>query len=153
MLLAFPAEHFAQPAGTDGLPGKGCTGQMLESLLEVILEFIFQCIAEALFELGLHAMTEPFRHPPNPFLAATGYALLGCLAGAISLWPFPFHLVASPALRLLNLLLTPAGCGSAMALLGRLRARRGQRLLRLDCFSYGFLFALSLGLVRFFYAK
>jgi hypothetical protein len=36
--------------------------------------------------------------------------------------------------------------------MGAWRARRGQQVLRIDRFAYGYLFALSLGLVRFYFA-
>jgi hypothetical protein len=39
-----------------------------------------------------------------------------------------------------------------MALIGIWRDRRGQEPIRLDRFAYGYLFALSLALVRFFLA-
>ena len=38
--------------------------------------------------------------------------------------------------------------GLAMAALGAWRSRRGQATLRIDRFSYGYLFALSMALVR-----
>jgi len=39
-----------------------------------------------------------------------------------------------------------------MAILGAWRARRGQQVLRIDRFAYGYLFALSIALVRFYFA-
>jgi hypothetical protein len=39
-----------------------------------------------------------------------------------------------------------------MAAIGAWRARRGEPVLRIDRFAYGYLFALSLALVRFFFA-
>jgi hypothetical protein len=39
-----------------------------------------------------------------------------------------------------------------MAGMGAWRARRGQPVLRIDKFAYGFLFALALALVRYFFA-
>ncbi len=40
-----------------------------------------------------------------------------------------------------------------MVALGARRAKRGEPLLRIDRFSYGYLFALSLALVRFNFAQ
>jgi hypothetical protein len=40
-----------------------------------------------------------------------------------------------------------------MCLAGRWRARRGQALLRIDRFASGYLFALSLALVRYWFAN
>ena len=50
---------------------------------------LMSVVSEALVELGLQSMAEPFRRPPNPWLAAFGYGLLGVIAGGISLWLFP----------------------------------------------------------------
>ncbi len=124
----------------------------MEILLELLLEFVIQMIGEVLFELGLHALAEPFRRPPDPWLAALGYALFGGILGGLSLWVFPHHAVASAGWRLVNLLFTPILAGVGMSLIGTWRARRGQPLLRIDRFAYGFLFALCLALVRFQWA-
>ena len=48
-----------------------------------------------------------------------------------------------------GLAVTPVLAGLAMGVLGAWRQRRGQELLRLDRFAYGYLFALALALVRF----
>jgi hypothetical protein len=40
-----------------------------------------------------------------------------------------------------------------MCAMGVWRARRGEQLLRIDRFSYGYLFAVSLALVRFTFAQ
>ncbi|OYU44050.1 MAG: hypothetical protein CFE44_15020 [Burkholderiales bacterium PBB4] len=124
---------------------------MLEFLLEVFGEFFFQLVLEALAEAGLHAASSENRTPPNPFLAALGYALLGAMAGAISVWIFPHNFVPAPW-RMTNTLVTPVAAGWAMAALGAWRERRGQSRVRLDRFSYGYLFALSLAVVRLNFA-
>ena len=54
--------------------------------------------------------------------------------------------------RLANLAFTPLAVGGVMVIIGAWRARRGQPLLRIDRFAYGYLFALALGLVRYVYA-
>ena len=71
----------------------------------------------------------------------------------VSLWLLPAHLVKGEPLRILNLIITPVVVGLLMSLMGRWRARRGDPLLRLDRFACGYLFALSLALMRFAYAK
>jgi hypothetical protein len=64
----------------------------------------------------------------------------------------PTAFIENPSLRLLNLLLTPVAGGAMMALLGRLRARKGAPLIQLDHFGYAFTFAFAMALVRFFAA-
>lgn len=124
---------------------------MLELVLEILGEFLLQVVGEALLELGFHSLAEPFRKPPNPWLAALGYALFGAVFGGLSLLAFPTNLVPQPW-RLVNLVITPLAVGGIMVLMGAWRAKRGQPLLRIDRFSYGYLFALSLAFMRFQFA-
>lgn len=126
---------------------------MLEFLLQLLGEFLLQVIGEALVELGLHSLAEPFRKPPNPWLAALGYVIFGAVLGALSLLVLAHHLTPEGPLRWLNLLLTPVAVGGLMVAMGAWRARRGDPLLHINHFFYGFLFALSWALVRFFFAS
>jgi hypothetical protein len=130
----------------------------VEILLEVLLaviqlaaELMLQIALEALAELGLRSVLEPFRRPepPHPVLALVGYAIFGALAGAISLWLFPTLFIKTGWLRVLNLVLTPLLAGAAMAAIGAWRRRRDEELIRLDRFTYGVTFALAMALVRF----
>ncbi len=124
---------------------------MIEFLFEALGEFLLQAVGEALLELGCHSLAEPFRRPPKPWLAAIGYALFGTAFGGLSLLVFSGNLVPPPW-RVVNLVVTPLAVGGLMVLMGMWRARRGQPILRIDRFFYGYLFALSLALVRFFFA-
>lgn len=124
---------------------------MLEIIFEVVGEFVLQVIGETLAELGLHSLGAPFRRPPNPWLASLGYALFGAILGGLSLLVFPNNLVPE-AFRVANLVLTPLAVGGVMVAMGAWRARRGEPVLRIDKFAYGYLFAMSLALVRFFFA-
>jgi hypothetical protein len=124
---------------------------MLELIFELLGEFVLQVIGEALVEIGFHSLAAPFRGPPNPWLAGIGYALLGAILGGVSLLAFPDNLVPG-AWRVANLVATPIAVGAVMALIGAWRARRGQQVLRIDRFAYGYLFALSIALVRFWFA-
>lgn len=125
---------------------------MLEFIVEILGEFLLQVLGEALIELGFHSLAEPFRKPPNPWLAALGYAIFGALAGGLSLLVFPAHLTPAGLPRLANLLLTPLAVGLCMSAMGAWRSKRGDALLRIDTFSYGYLFALTMALVRFLFA-
>ncbi|WP_457418845.1 hypothetical protein [Roseateles sp. P5_E7] len=125
----------------------------MEILFELLAELLFQIVGEVLVELGLHSLAEPFRRKPNVWLAVLGYALLGALLGALSLWAFPNHLTRDGWPRLANLVVTPVIAGVAMALIGRWRARRGDTVLRIDRFAYGYLFALAVAIVRFNFAS
>ena len=121
---------------------------MLEYSFELLGEFLLQAIVELFVELGIHAGPK-FRKPMNPWWAATGYAIFGAVVGWLSLLIFPSHLVNGEALRILNLVFTPMAAGLLMCAMGMWRARRGDPVLRIDRFAYGYLFALALAVVRF----
>jgi hypothetical protein len=125
----------------------------LEIILELLLELIFQVFGELLVELGLHSLAEPFRREPNIWVAVLGYLLLGGVVGALSVWLVPQHLTRDGWPRLANLVVTPVIAGFAMTLLGLWRARRGDPVLRIDRFACGYLFALTVAVVRYNFAS
>jgi hypothetical protein len=51
-----------------------------------------------------------------------------------------------------NLVFTPLAVGGIMSAIGAWRARRGDGLLRIDRFSYGYLFAFAVAAVRYKFA-
>ncbi len=125
---------------------------MIAILIEILGEFFLQIALEALFEMGVHAFADPNRRPPNPLLAGIGYAIFGAVLGGLSLLALPTHLVVG-GWRTFNLIASPIGAGFFMCLVGKWRAKRGEALMRIDRFSYGYLFALSFALIRFYFAK
>lgn len=127
---------------------------IFELLFQFIFEFILQLFGEVLVELGLHTLlAAPFkdREGRNPLLAVIGYVILGSAVGGLSLLIFPQSFVRSSSLHGISLLITPLLAGTAMAGVGWLRMRQGKRLLRLDSFGYGAVFAFGMALVRFLY--
>jgi hypothetical protein len=125
---------------------------MLEFLFELLGELLLQVGLELLVEWGLRPFAEPFRARPKPWLASIGYLLFGALMGGLSLLVLPHSFIAHHWLRVANVFVTPLIAGLCMALLGGWRRRRGQSTTSLDRFSYGFLFAISMAVVRYFYA-
>lgn len=129
----------------------------MEALLEILLQFFFefflQIIAEVLSEVGMQSMRQVFQRKEvqNPWLAGTGHFLLGAAIGGISLLFFHHALLHRPTWRIVNLLVTPLLAGLTMTAVGSLRRKKGQDLIRLDRFGYGFLFAFGMALVRFIY--
>ncbi len=101
-------------------------------------------------EIGLRSLTEPFKRskPINPIWAGFGHLIYGAIAGGLSLL-LPKIVIVPWWLRVLNMLITPLACGFIMAKIGQIRDRRGYRTMRLDTFMYGYLFALSMAVVRF----
>lgn len=129
--------------------------ELVFAVLQFVAEIILQIVFEALAELGLHSVREVFRRPAplHPLLAIFGYAILGAIAGGISLWLFPVHFIGAMWLRVANLAVTPVLAGAAMAALGSWRKGKGEEPVLLDRFAYGFLFAFVMAAVRFFWAQ
>lgn len=125
---------------------------IFELLFQFFGELLLQFLVELFAEMGLRTLGQAFSRKPNPRLAVAGFTLWGLLAGGISLLIFPHSAIHDPNLRLLNLFATPLLAGAGMMLLGRLRAKQGQSLVRLDRFGYAFLFAFTMALVRFNWA-
>lgn len=127
---------------------------LFELLFEIFGEFILQFIFEALAEAGLRTFGRaPGETRSSPWLAVIGYIVLGAACGALSLWLFPTFFVKSHIGRVVSLLVTPVLAGAGMALIGAWRRRRGEDLLRLDRFAYGYAFALAMAAVRFSFAS
>jgi hypothetical protein len=61
------------------------------------------------------------------------------------------HLFESPLLQIVNLAVTPILLGFAFEGLGRWRSQHEKPRYAVDRFSYGFVFALVMGLVRYFW--
>ena len=129
----------------------------MEILLEIIVqffgEFLLQVLWQLFVEVGLQSLAEPFRRQSKPLLAVLGYTVFGAVVGGLSLLVFPDFLMAAKGLRMANVVLSPIVAGLSMAALGKWRERRGQAVLRIDKFWYGYLFALAFGLIRFWFAK
>jgi hypothetical protein len=122
-------------------------------VVEVFGELILQLVGEVLIELGLRSVGAPFRRQVSPWLASLGYAVLGAAVGGLSLWVFAQHFTPLGIWRILNLVVTPILVGLGMGLIGAWRRDRGEELIRIDRFFYGYLFALALALVRFYFAR
>ena len=131
----------------------------MEELLEIILSFIIEVFGEALLqlvfellaELGVRSLTgrKTVDGQPGRVLSFMGCALLGVVAGAISYGLFPHHLIHKSAFRLANVVVTPLAAGALMAWLGSWHNKRGRRVVGLDKFFNGWVFALVFALIRY----
>jgi len=127
--------------------------ELLLAILGGLAEFLVEVFFSLLVDLGFHSLkaTTAPREDRNPILAGIGYALLGSIAGGISLLIFPNSLARSENLHGISLFISPVLTGLAMAGLGWLLERSDKRRLRLDSFVYGFIFAMPMALVRFYF--
>jgi hypothetical protein len=127
--------------------------EILLGLLFSFFEFLLELTFSLLVDLGFRTVKETTvsREDRNPILAGTGYVLLGLICGGVSLLIFPDAIARSERFHGINVLVAPALAGLGMAGLGWLLERSGRRRLRIDSFVYGFIFALPISLVRFYF--
>ena len=127
---------------------------LFDILLELILPFLAEVLIDRLFGLGCQGTDGPSweNRLSNPRLAFLGYGLIGAVCGGLSLLLLPQHLIKNHAGQYANLIFTPVVIGLVFGWLGRHREARGKPKV-LARFSYGFIFALVMALVRFEFAK
>ncbi|WP_145176876.1 hypothetical protein [Rubripirellula lacrimiformis] len=123
-------------------------------MFELLGQLVLEILVQGVFELGGRGIVAIFRKgsATNVWLAIGGYLLMGAISGAITVWAFPMHLLASPRMQLLNLAITPILLGFIFEAMGRWRSNHDKPRYSVDRFSYGFTFALTMGLIRFFFA-
>jgi len=125
----------------------------MEIIFELLAQLVLEIFVQGIFELGGRGIVSIFRKDGstvNPWLAVCGYFLMGAIAGGISIWLIPMHLLNSPVLQILNLAITPIFLGFIFEALGRWKTNNKTRY-AVDRFSYGFTFALTMGLIRYFF--
>ena len=86
-------------------------------------------------------------------MAGVGYLFLGATTGGLSLIWFPFPLVHPSRFHGISLIISPLLTGLLMALLGSTLRTYNKRTVNLETFSYGFVFAFGMTLVRFLFAS
>jgi len=128
---------------------------LFELLFEIFGEFFLQIVFEVLASAGLHFVrnTDQGQTSNGSLKLVFGYALMGAMAGGLSLLVFSGAFVHSHTAKVANLIITPLLSGAAMAGIGLWRQRRGQVVVGLDRFFYGFVFAFAMAGIRFLWAN
>ena len=73
----------------------------MEIIFELLAQLVLEIFVQGIFELGGRGIVSIFRKgnaPVNPWLAICGYLLMGAIAGSVSIWLIPMHLLKLPAL-------------------------------------------------------
>ena len=132
---------------------------ILSAIAELFLEAVLELIAAAVLELASRALLALFASlgeaiKEDRLLASGMYALLGAMAGALSLLFFPRPLVRhSTRFHGISLLISPIITGFVLSVLGSFLRRMGKRMTPIATFGYGFAFALGMTLIRFLLAR
>jgi hypothetical protein len=127
----------------------------LELSIGIVFEFLIQLLTEFLFERLFRMLSHLFNWWPadSVLLSFFNYIVLGTLAGGLSLLAFPRHYIHDPTLKLDYLLVAPLTIGVIMTLNSYFLKGKGVKLVKMDTFSYGTIFALFMSFIRFVYAK
>lgn len=126
-------------------------GAILAGIAELIAEFLLEAVFAELAAV-LSRVFRLFRAKvlrADPVVATVGFGLVGGCFGFLSVWFFPHHLVHPTRVHGISLLISPILTGLLMAQIGRTLRRWGRQSVRIESFGYGFIFALGMGLVRF----
>jgi hypothetical protein len=135
-------------------------GAVLGAIAEFLLEAFLELIAAAVLDLSSRALLDLFTSlgeaiKDNRALTGVTYALLGMLAGALSLLVLPHPLIhRKPPIRFhgISLLISPLITGLVLSSVGAFVRRWGKKVTPVATFGYGFAFALGMALIRFFFA-
>ena len=124
---------------------------MIEFLIELVVELLFQGLGEFLVEAFARLIGAPFgrRERSHPVAAAVALLLFGAALGAISYWAWPYRVVASGAYPGISLLISPVINGLAADAIGSWRERHDRPRSYLTTFWGGALFALGMAGMRF----
>jgi hypothetical protein len=129
----------------------------MEFLLELLIELFGGLIMEGLAELISRFWVAVASAEPNPSIVHLPRAIVcelaGIAAGALSLLFAGQHIITSPALRLLNLALTPLIMAYALVAWGRFLQKHDRDRTPLNRFVCAYSFAICYMLIRFFFAR
>ena len=139
--------------------------ELLAAILGAIAEFVFEAflelIAAAILDLASRVLVGLFKGVAETVkddrgLISIGYALLGTLAGGLSLLILPHPLIHREhptRFHGISLLISPIVAGFVLSAAGKILRRLGKRVAPLETFGYGFAFALGMAIIRFFFTK
>ena len=129
----------------------------MEFLLELLIELFGGLIMEGLAELISRFFAAVAQAEPNPSIIHLPRAIVcqlaGAAAGALSLLFAGQHIIHSPALRLVNLALTPLIMAYALVAWGRFMQKHDRDRVPLNRFVCAYSFAICYMLIRFFFAR
>lgn len=119
----------------------------MEVLLEVLLYLGGEFLIDAIARFWPAGKAER-----NVYLGILGYAVLGAGIGMLTLWLVPHHLIPSRNLRIVSLIVAPVLAAGVMAWIGSMSRRKNRRVVRIEEFVYAYTTALTVAVMRYFWA-
>lgn len=121
----------------------------IEIVLWLVIELLFQLLAEGLVTLGVEWVARPRHEPPHPALAGAGCLLLGAVTGGFVTFIYPHHVAPAPSVPFFAIVVLPLVVGAGAFWLGTRAERAGRPRPALSSFWGGLLFALGMCVTRF----
>lgn len=130
----------------------------MESIITIIIEVIFELLIQSFFEL---IMGSSVRRLPAPQLAqntsivikAVFYSLLALLSAWLSVKLIPALYIKNSTLQLINIIASPFIIAAAISLRTKIVKQEEKFLIKLDEFSFAYLFALIFSVTRYLLAQ
>jgi len=124
---------------------------LLEGVAWILVELLFQVLAEVLATLGFESVAQSVgaRKKHHPLLAGLGCLLLGATFGFLLTLFYPHHTAPSAATRTVAMIIFPLAIGTIAAMLGSRAEAAGRQRPALATFWGGLLFAAGASITRF----
>ncbi|MDR3773746.1 MAG: hypothetical protein P4L26_10390 [Terracidiphilus sp.] len=124
---------------------------VLAVIAEVLFEAVFEITGEGLASLLTRAISNLFKtiSDVNPIATTFALGMLGALAGFLSVVAYPHPLVHPSRFHGVSVIASPLIAGFVMSQLGRLLRKHDRRVMPIESFGYGFVFAFAMALLRF----
>jgi hypothetical protein len=120
------------------------------TIVEIFFEALVESAAAALVDLASRGLLKVFpKSNARPEFALVAYALLGAVAGGLSVLIVPQPVFRPSKLHGMSVLVSPLLTGMVMAFVGSMVRKRGKQITRIESFAYGFAFAFGMALIRY----
>ena len=128
---------------------------MIEFLIELVVELLFQGLGELVVEGVVRVLGAPFgrRERHHPIIAGIGLLVIGAALGEASCWVWPYRIVGPGPYPGLSLVISPVINGLVSDVLGAWSERHGRSRTYLATFWGGALFAFGMAGARFLFLR
>ena len=131
---------------------------LLETLFEVLIELLGAALLDSLFRMATGAVGKVLEavEDESGLRAPLVFGLIGLAVGGLSVLIFPHQLIHtehSEKFHGISLVISPVVSGLVMSRIGSSLRQQGKKVVPIESFGYGFIFAFGMALVRFLFAK
>ncbi len=127
--------------------------EILFELLAGLGDALLEIFGEAVIASITHIIPRRTLLQINLVFLGIWYAALGLMVGWASVAIFPRPLIGPSKIHGISLILSPVITGLVMSQVGSVIRRRGKRTTSIESFSYGFVFAFGMAMMRFVLVK